>query len=113
MELQLNTLGTCFFRAAFPRMEYEGNERTDRQATTQEGTPLWSVKVEATQDGSSVESVFVVVPCPRNPAEGLQLNEDVQFAGLRLISGNRRSGGRWERFEADKIIRKKRNKGGE
>lgn len=113
MELQLNSLGTCFFRSSFARMEYEGNERTDRQAHDENGTPLWSVKVEMTQDGSNGEDLFVVVPCPRNPAEGLQLNEEVLFTGLRLVSGPRRSGGRWERLEASKIVRKKRDKGGE
>lgn len=113
MELKLNSLGTCFFRASFARMVYEGNERTDRQATDDAGVPLWSVKVEMTQDGNTGEELFVVVPCQRNPAEGLQLNEEVSFGGLRIVSGNRRSGGRWERLEAKKIVRKKRGEGEE
>lgn len=108
MKLQLKGLGDCFFRASFPRMVYEGNEKTDQQATNENGLPLWSIKVETTQDGKELETVFVVVPCKRNPAEGLQLNEEIAFHDLMLISGPRRSGGRWEKFEATKIVRKKR-----
>lgn len=113
MEIQIGNFGgTCFFRASYPRMRYEDNKRTDIQEASVTGEPLWSVKVEITQDGKALEDVFVIVPCPRNPAEGLQLNEEVLFTGLRIVSGNRRSGGRWERFEADKIVRKKRDKKG-
>lgn len=109
MRVQMKHLpAACFFRAAFPRMVYENNARTDEQETTETGVPLWSVKVEMAQEGAA-EEIIVVVPCPRNPAEGLQLNEEIAFAGLTIVSGARRSGGRWERLEADKVVRKKRS----
>ena len=108
MEIKLETLGKTFFRCSFPRMKYENNIKTDEQERNDEGISLWSVKVEAIQNKNNVEEFFIVIPCEKNPAEALQLNEEVVFSGLRLISGPRKTGGRWEKFEAEKIMRKKR-----
>lgn len=103
------SIGTCYFKEAYPQMVYEDGKPTDEQEMDEKGIiPMWRVKVEVTQDGRTSEMLTVSVPLERNPAEGLQLNEEVVFIGLFIESGNRKTGGRWERLGCDGIVRKKR-----
>lgn len=96
-----------YFRRSWAKMVYEDNKRTDEQETTAEGVPVWSVKAEVIQ-GEKVDEITVAVPMKRNPAEGLMLNEKIQFVGMVIESGARRSGGRWERLTAERVVRAKR-----
>ncbi len=97
-----------FFRSSWPKMIYDENGRkTDKQETTAEGVPVWSVKADVVQ-GEKVDEIKVAVPMKRNPAEGLMLNEKIQFVGMVIESGARRSGGRWECLTAERVVRAKR-----
>lgn len=102
-------VGRFYFKRTFAKSVYQGSKRTNQQEKNEKGVPLWSVRAELSQDGRTAEDVFIVVALDRDPAEGLQLNEEIGFRGLAIISGQRKSGGRWERLEADGIVRKKRN----
>ena len=108
-------VGACFFKSSSPQMAYETDTktgkriRTNRQETTEDGTPLWIVKAGREDEAKGGEEIIAVsVPVKRDPAEGLQLNEELVFVGMKLESGIRRDGRRWLIFHADNIVRKKR-----
>lgn len=101
-------MGVFFYKSAFPEMKYtKDGKKTDEQTVQPAtGLPIWKVKVELTQDGKVADEMFVSVPLERNPAEGLRLNEEVAFEGLKAVSGVRGSGGRWLKFTATGIKRR-------
>lgn len=115
IDLAKTKIGTFYFKDAWPEMVYVDGKKTEEQKKEKQGiVPLWRVKAELSQGGKVTEVLKVSVPLDRNPAEGLQLNEEIAFVGLRSVSGERKDGrGRWERLECSGIVRKRREKGGE
>lgn len=110
MNLEIPVMKNAYFRKSTPKYIYENNKRTDKQAAADDGRLLWTVKVELQLPGEKdLEELYVVVPCIKDPAEGLQLNEQIAFVNFHIISGRRyNGGGRYECFTADEIRRKKR-----
>lgn len=108
IQIQRNP-GTCRFKKCWERPKYENGERTREQETNANGVPLWNIRAELFQDGEDVDAIIVAVPMERNPAEGLQYNEEIVFKELVVISGARSvGGGRWERLQAASVVRRKR-----
>lgn len=105
--------GRCIFKSSWERYVWENGEKTSEREVDENGVTYWNVKAELQQEGEDTDEIVVKVAMDRNPAEGLQYNEEVVFVGLVIESGKRRTGGRWETIKANKIVRKKREKSGE
>lgn len=103
-------LGACFFKSCIPKMIFDKDgKRTSTQETTGEGMPIWLVRAERQGEDGKEEIFTVAVPVKRNPAEGLQLNEQIAFVGLKIETGLKKDNRRWACFQAENIVRKKRS----
>lgn len=106
VKLDQRAIGTCFFKGCWKQVVYENGKPTETQATDESGVPLWRVKAELTVDGKGLETIRVSVPVAKDPSLALSLNDQILFTGFRIESGERRTGGRWERLLADGIRKK-------
>ena len=100
-------IGHFFYTGSYEKRIYEGGKRTDKQERNDNGVPLWCIRTELVQPDSAPETVIVVVPLDRDPAEGVKHKQQIGFIDMRLISGARATGGRWERVEAEKVVVRK------
>ena len=95
--------GKFWFKSAFPKRDRNTNEQQKNEA----GMPLWELTCELKQPESyELDIVKVIIAANQNPADVIEVNDKVEFAGLVFRAGVVEKN-RWFNFTAEKMGRAK------